>query len=192
MQSDNVDKRDFFRIRDQVVIDYRPVSGPDFDDEIFARRSPLQDMLSDLHLLEYESQHLLRQITERDRTLAGYLKVINKRIDLLGRAMAVQIDDSLGETVMVTLSEGGMSFPADEPLPLDGWLAMSLTLMPSRVGMIVPARVVRCEEDEPGIWNIGVGFEALGEPQRQLLARHILQRQAQEIRAQKTLERTPL
>lgn len=191
MQTDNVDKRDFFRIRDQVMIEYRPASGPELDGEHFAQRSPLLDMLSDLHLLEYESQHLLRQIAERDRTLAGYLKVINKRIDLLGKALAMQLDDSVGETVMVTLSEGGMSFPARTPMTLDSWLALRLVLLPSRVGMVVPAQVVRCEpDDEPGQWNVGVSFEALGEPQRQLLARHILQRQAQEIRAQKTLERT--
>lgn len=191
MQTDNDDKRDFFRIRDQVVLDYRSVAGPELDEDVVFQRAPLLDMLSDLHLLDYESQHLLRQIGERDRTLAGYLKVINKRIDLLGKALAMQLDETVGDAVMVTLSEGGMSFPTREPLELSGWLALRLVLLPSRLSMTIPAQVVRCEEDEPGSWNIGVSFEALAEPQRQILARHILQRQAQEIRAQKTLERTP-
>jgi hypothetical protein len=190
METNNDDKRDFYRIRDQVVIDYRLANGPELDDSAFPQRSPLLDMLSDLHLLDYESQHVLRQIAERDRTLAGYLKVINKRIDLVGKAIAMQLDESLGDSVMVTLSEGGMSFPATTALPVDQWLALRLVLLPSRLGMVVPARVVRCDEDTPGLWNIGVSFESMGEPQRQLLARHILQRQAQEIRAQKTFERT--
>jgi hypothetical protein len=50
--------------------------------------SPLFNLLSELHLSEFESQHLLRQISERDRTLAAFLKSQNKRIDLLSQVVA--------------------------------------------------------------------------------------------------------
>ncbi|MFN3582081.1 MAG: PilZ domain-containing protein [Pseudomonas sp.] len=186
------DKRDFFRIQDQLALEVRPVTGPDHDASGFADESPLFSLLSDLHMLDYESQHLLRQIAERDRALAHYLKIINKRIDLVGKALAMQLTGDLSEPQEVTLSEGGMSFDAGQAYAVDSWLALRMVLLPSPLGLILPARVMRCDSNADSTrFTIGVSFEALTDAQRQLLARHILQKQAQEIRAAKTTERTP-
>ncbi|HDZ57569.1 MAG TPA: PilZ domain-containing protein [Pseudomonas xinjiangensis] len=195
MQNDtDEDKRDFFRIQDKLGLEYCPITGPDELEHVgLKEQSPLYQLLSDLHLLDHESQHLLRQIGEKDRTLANYLKIINKRIDLIGKVVALQSTEESWDTVEVTLSEGGMSFPATKKVELGSWLGMRITLLPALLGLTIPARVLRCDADTaaPGCWIIGVGFEALTDPQRQLLARHILQKQAQEIRAAKTSERIP-
>lgn len=151
-------------------------------------------------MLDYESQHLLRQIAERDRALAHYLKIINKRVDLVGKALAMQLAGDLSEPQEVTLSEGGMAFSSPQPYPIDSWLMLRMVLMPSPLGLILPARVIRCEaeqegdeaEQKTGQWHVGVSFDSLSDAQRQLLARHILQKQAQEIRAAKTSERMPI
>ena len=74
-----------------------------------SRGATLFSLLSDLHLMDYESQHLLRHISERDRTLANYLKVMNKRIDLLGQVMVQSLLKEIGEPRKVSLSEGGAS-----------------------------------------------------------------------------------
>ena len=186
---DTDDKRDFFRIRDRVALQVKAVEGPDLaaagDEE-----SPLFSLLSDLHMLDYESQHLLRQITERDRALAQYLKIINKRIDVVGKALALQLSAGLADPQEVTLSEGGMSFDWSEAYAEGTWLMLRMVLMPSPLGLVLPARVMRCEATVDGHWSIGVSFDALSDAQRQLIARHILQKQAQDIRAAKTSERT--
>jgi hypothetical protein len=191
------DKRDFFRIRDQIALQVKPVDGPDLDKELQDEESPLFSLLSDLHMLDYESQHLLRQIAERDRSLAHYLKIINKRVDLVGKALAMQLAGDLSEPQEVTLSEGGMAFSSPQPYPIDSWLMMRMVLMPSPLGLVLPARVIRCEaeqegNEQAGNWQVGVTFDSLSDAQRQLLARHILQKQAQEIRAAKTSERMPI
>lgn len=185
------DMREYFRIQDNLALDYRLIDGPEGDLSDFTRQSPLFGLLGDLHMLDYESQHLLRQIAERDRALANYLKIINKRIDLVGKALATQLSEDLGVCVDVTISEGGMSFPAAEPLTPGTWLAIRMVLLPTPLGLIVPAKVVHCDPFATGKWTIGVSFEQLSDAQRQLLARHILQKQAQDIRAAKTEERTP-
>ncbi|MEH6564557.1 MAG: PilZ domain-containing protein [Halopseudomonas sp.] len=190
MQTDNEDKREFFRIQDQMALDFKPIDGPDAD--LGTQHSTLFDLLSDMHMLDYESQHLLRQISERDRALAQYLKIINKRIELLGKTLAVELSGDFGSPVDVIVSEGGMSFESPEPYPPDSWLAIRMILLPAPLGLAVPARVVRCDPNPAGTgWTLGVNFDALNEAQRQLLARHILQKQAQEIRAAKSTERTP-
>ncbi len=191
------DKRDFFRIRDQIALQVKPVDGPDLDKELQDEESPLFSLLSALHMLDYESQHLLRQIAERDRSLAHYLKIINKRVDLVGKALAMQLAGDLSEPQEVTLSEGGMAFSSPQPYPIDSWLMLRMVLMPSPLGLVLPARVIRCEaeqegNEQAGNWQVGVTFDSLSDAQRQLLARHILQKQAQEIRAAKTSERMPI
>ncbi len=182
--NDNTDdKRDFFRIQDTLFLDYRIVSSPEIDAG-FGQRSPLFELFSDLHRLDYEAQHLLRQIAERDRALAHYLKILNKRIDLIGKAVSLQIADESGRPTDVTLSEGGMAFNCDEALNPGDWLSLRLVLQPAPLGLVLPAQVIRCEQlrDSPS-WIIAVSFDALDDQQRQLLARHILQKQAQDIRA---------
>lgn len=187
------DKRDFFRIRDSLALDVRKVASADLEETTFDEESPLFSLLSDLHTLDYESQHLLRQIAERDRALAHYLKIINKRVDLISKALAIQLMKDLGEPQEVTLSESGMSFEYAEPLELGSWLALRMVLLPSPLGLVLPAQVLRCEPgSSAGSWTVAVSFHALADNQRQLLARHILQKQAQDIRATKAQEKTPL
>ena len=69
------DRREYYRIEDTIALDFRLLSGPEAQpSSVLNDSSPLFNLLSDLHLLDYESQHLLRHISERDRTLASYLK----------------------------------------------------------------------------------------------------------------------
>ncbi len=192
MMTDEIDdKRDFFRIQDRIPLEYRRVAGPEMGDSGFAEASPVFELLSELHVLDHESQHLLRQIAERDRSLASYLKIINKRIDLIGRAVSESAGAVGGELTHVTLSEGGMAFVSTEPLEADSWIAIRMILLSSPLGLVIPARVLRSDPATQDTWTIGVSFEALSDAHRQVLARHILQKQAQEIRAAKTQERTP-
>jgi len=55
-------------------------------------------------------------------------------------------------------------------------------LMPQALGLLLRAQVVHCSARSDGQYDIGTEFEALTDAQRQLLARHILQRQALERR----------
>ena len=146
---------------------------------------PCFGLLSELQTLEYDSQPLLRQISETDRVVANYLKVINKRIDLIARALSLQASDQAGVPTEVTLSEGGLSFLNDQPLTVGDWVSLRLVLQPTPLGLIIPARVTRSEAHADGRHCIAVGFDGINEQQRQLLARHILQKQAQDIRAAK-------
>lgn len=107
--------------------------------------------------------------------------MVNKRIDLLGQAMAQSLLRDIGPPKRVTLSEGGISFLHPQAVTVDSHLAMKMVLMPQALGLLLRARVLHCNERD-GQFEIGAEFEALTDAHRQLLARHILQRQAQERR----------
>jgi hypothetical protein len=143
--------------------------------------SPLFNLLSELHLSEFESQHLLRQISERDRNLAAFLKSQNKRIDLLSQVIAITVLGQIGEPQPVIISEGGVDFQYPTPIAAGARLSIKLVLMPQALGLLLRARVTHCDPKDDG-YDIGTEFEHPTDAQRQLLARYILQKQAQERR----------
>ena len=180
---DEDDRREYYRIDDTIALDFSLLSGPEAHaSDPLHDNSPLFNLLSDLHLMDFESQHLLRHISERDRTLANYLKVINKRIDLLGQAVAQSLLRDIGAPRKVSLSEGGVSFNNSQPVAAGAHLAVKMVLMPQALGLLLRAKVVHCRPLPSQQFEIGAEFEALSDAQRQLLARHILQRQALERR----------
>jgi len=180
---DEEDRREYYRIEDTIALEIRPLSALEAaGQEVLQDASPLFNLLSELHLSEFESQHLLRQISERDRNIANYLKVMNKRIDLLSQVVAHTVLGKFGEPQPVVLSEGGIEFEHHLAYPTGSHLAIKLLLMPQALGLLLRAKVTHCEPESFGTFEIGTEFEALTDAQRQLLARYILQRQAHERR----------
>jgi hypothetical protein len=179
---DDEDHREYYRIEDMIALEIRPLSAPEaLGQEVLQDASQLFNLLSELHLSEYESQHLLRQISERDRPLAAFLKSQNKRIDLLSQVIAITVLGQIGEPQPVTISEGGIDFQYPTPLAAGARLSVKLVLMPQALGLLLRARVIHCDRQGDG-YAIGTAFEHATDAQRQLLARYILHKQAQERR----------
>ncbi|WP_192561802.1 PilZ domain-containing protein [Pseudomonas gozinkensis] len=179
---DEEDRREYYRIEDMIALEIRPLSAPEAaGQEVLQDASPLFNLLSELHLSEFESQHLLRQISERDRAIAAFLKSQNKRIDLLSQVVALTVLGHIGEPQSVILSEGGIDFQHPTPIATGAHLSVKLVLMPQALGLLLRARVTHCDRKGDG-YDVGTEFEHLTDAQRQLLARYILQKQAQERR----------
>ncbi len=179
---DEEDRREYYRIEDMIALEIRPLSAPEAaGQEVLQDASPLFNLLSELHLSEFESQHLLRQISERDRAIAAFLKSQNKRIDLLSQVVALTVLGHIGEPQPVIISEGGIDFQYPTPIATGAHLSVKLVLMPQALGLLLRARVTHCDPKGDG-YDVGTEFEHLTDAQRQLLARYILQKQAQERR----------
>ncbi|WP_434604554.1 PilZ domain-containing protein [Pseudomonas sp. R1-7] len=184
---DEEDRREYYRIEDTIALEIRPLSIPEAaSQEVLQDESPLFNLLSELHLSEFESQHLLRQISERERSIAAYLKAMNKRIDLLSQVIAVTVLGEIGEPQPVIISEGGIDFQYPTPVAVGAHLSIKLVLMPQALGLLLRARVTHCDPKGGG-YDIGTEFEHPTDAQRQLLARYILQKQAQERRLAREL-----
>lgn len=179
---DEEDRREYYRIEDSIALEIRPLSAAEAaGQEVLQDASPLFNVLSELHLSEFESQHLLRQINERDRAIAAFLKSQNKRIDLLSQVIALTALGQIGEPQPVIISEGGVDFQNPTPIAAGSRLSVKMVLMPQAHGLLLRARVTHCDRKGDG-YDIGTEFEYLTDAQRQLLARYILQKQAQERR----------
>lgn len=186
---DTENRREYYRIEDVIALEILPLEHPAIVKD--GGENPLFDLLGELHQLDFEAQHLLRQIAESNRTLANYLKVQNKRIDLIGQALTKDLLKDLGPERTVVLSEGGISFVNDQPLEEGSAWMLKLALLPQGLGMLLTARIASCQALGDNRFAIGTSFEALTDAQRQLLARHILQKQATERRlARESLQGT--
>ena len=180
---DEEDRREYYRIEDTIALEISPLSAFDAaTKEVLQDTSPLFNLLSELHLSEFESQHLLRQISERDRALTAFLKAQNKRVELLSQVMAYSVLGEFGELQRVILSEGGLEFEHHMAYAAGSHLAVKMVLMPQAHGLLLRARVTHCAPRSFGTFDIGTEFDSLTDAQRQLLARHILQKQAQQRR----------
>ncbi|WPO98479.1 PilZ domain-containing protein [Pseudomonas sp. HR96] len=189
---DEEERREYYRIDDRIALEIRVLGDAEAGEtDLLQDASPLFNLLSELHLSEFESQHLLRQVSETDRTLVNFLKAQNKRIDLLSQLVAQTLTSRIGEPQPVTLSEGGITFRQRQPLAPQTPLSIKMALMPQALGLLLRARVVHCY-DSDGECEIGTEFVAMSDAQRQLLARYILQKQQLERRLARDQSELPV
>lgn len=180
---DEEERREYYRIEDSVALEINRIAGPGTGDKPGHHdTSTLFDLLSELHVAEFESQHLLRQLDDRDRTTNSFLRAMSKRIDLLGQVVAHTALGKLGAPQRVIMSEGGLQFETPQPFQPGTLLSVKMVLMPQASGMMLRARVTQCHALTIGDFDVGTEWIELTDAQRQLLARHILQRQAAQRR----------
>ena len=180
---DEEDRREYYRIEDSIALEISPLSAADaLGTDLLQDDSQLFNLLSELHLSEFESQHLLRQLSEKDRTLAAFLKAQNKRIDLLSAVIAQILIGEIGAPQPVKLSEGGVEFNHPEAFAPGSRVALKMVLMPRASGLLLRGKVTHCDRRADGSYEIGTEFIDMSDAQRQLLARYILQRQQQQRR----------
>jgi hypothetical protein len=170
------DRREYFRVEDQVILRYRNVpphviahtpAERHFDNsEMFA-------LLRELRHIDQEHNNVLRGIAEQNRELGAYLKSVNRKIDLIANALATLNQDQEQQAPQsVSISEGGLAFRFDPNVAVGNYLALELVLLPSHTGLALYAEVIDARDTKD---LTVVSFVRLRESDRQILAKHILQ-----------------
>ncbi len=109
-----LERRDFFRIDDQVVLRYKMVDH----EAALSREVPAEfgadlgyALLRELASIDQEHAGMLRTISDNNRDIALYFKAINKKLDLIAGVIAsrMQVNPD-NKPQQVSLSEGGIAF----------------------------------------------------------------------------------
>ncbi|WP_312936918.1 PilZ domain-containing protein [Pseudomonas sp.] len=180
---DEEERREYYRIEDSIALQISPLSAAELADaDLVQAASPLVSLLSELHLADFESQHLLRQLSDKDRILAAFLRAQSKRVDLLSALVAHSLLGQLGEPQPVMLSEGGLDSTSAQAIAPGTRVAVQMVLMPRGHALLLRGRITHCQAHTDGSYALGTEFTDLTDAERQLLARHILQRQQQQRR----------
>jgi len=185
------ERRRYFRIEDEIVLFFSEIAPDEIPDDRSPRDFPLDSfaLSASLDLLTQESRKLLRKIERDSPEIGNFLKVLERKIDLVARAF-LSFEANLSEqpAQRVSLSASGLSFDGDKPYAPGKVLEIRMVLQPDWIGLIAYGRIVYCKQNAPGSelpYRISVDFVGLRDCDRELLIRHVVKRQLQQIRNKK-------
>lgn len=178
---EELERRQYFRIDDQVRLTWRPLSGAEYE-AILARpeheRADPCSLVAQLHSISSQAANVLASIRKTLPEVAHYLTLLDKKIDLMGRLMEEgSFAGGKGPNAEVNISAGGIAFLNEVPIAEGSHLDLRIILYPSFICVHPYGEVVYCRE-EAGRHRIGVEFTIISEPEQEALVRHVMARQS--------------
>ena len=186
-------RREHFRINDTLYIQYNALDQ--------ATAEQLGQQLTNVDHGEANQQQVqLRslqtaftlvtdQINHNDREVARALRILNEKINLLDQIIN---EPNSGQSTAsqkkeVNLSGGGLGLLCEQQYEERSPLSVQIELRSSGVTIQAVARVISCTRVEPENsqtpYYLRLAFTQMNEQDRDLLIKHILFRQAEELRA---------
>ncbi len=189
---EGVERREYFRIDDQVYLEFRPVGAGEL--ESLAHRTgeagDLCSLVLQLSAMASQASNLLAIIRKEQPEIGHYLGLLDRKIELVASAVVGANLRDLTPNRLVNLSAGGIAFDIESPLQDGMSLALKLVCFPSRLCISTLGRVVYCRPgDSEGQWRVGIAFTDLDNTARDALVRHTLERQSAQLRERRG--RTP-
>jgi hypothetical protein len=168
LNSPQDERRRFFRIDDSLSLSYRQIPPDSLPDSVECLENELDSDFTVISSLASVSQQMagtLHKIESSRPEIAAYLKSLDRKIDILGRALLAQTTDLLERPAQaVNLSATGISFAVADYIRPGSMLELKMLLMPSYAGILTFAEVVGCDpvESEPGqsvrVFNLRTTF----------------------------------
>jgi len=187
------ERREYFRIDDEVALDYRPIDEADIDalsDRIHARFPDRFTVASSFTATSRQMTQALHKVQNQSPELVRCLQAIDQKLNMLAQLFVseeMHLDQQ--PTREVNLSAGGLAFRSQHEIRTGSLLEMRIVLFPSLIGILTLSRVIHCEPisdtnvDFP--WQVAVNFEQLRERDRELLVRHVMAKQTRQLRAER-------
>lgn len=134
-------------------------------------------LMSELYELEVDAGQAIHASSSQSRAFKTYLAALNKKIDLIARAIVAD-DPQLSQqkSITISISEGGVAIPSDRAIEEDRYVAIQLLLLPDHLGLFLLGRVTQCSAADTG-FNLQICFEKLMPRDQQMLSRYVLQSQ---------------
>ncbi len=183
------DRREYFRINDEVALNYRVIERSEIDGAMEKRREGHLDvnaLASSFANTNLDMRHALEKCRRDLPDVATYLDGLNTKVDLLIRlllATGSELPDH--PTHDVNLSASGLSFKVTREVIAGSILEIKLLFFPTFLYIVTFGHVVRCstsDEIEEFPYELAVEFSHLEDSDKELLIRHILQRESAMLR----------
>jgi hypothetical protein len=187
------ERREYFRIDDEVVLDYRVVNESEVEalvERIQARVPDRFTAASSFAATSRQMAQVMHKVQNQSPELARCLQAIDQKLNLLAQLFVteeIHIEDQ--PTQEVNLSAGGVAFRSQQEIKTGSLLELRMVLFPSLIGILNVSRVIHCERLSDGNtqfpWQIAVSYEHLRESDRELLVRHIMTKETQRLRTER-------
>jgi len=183
--NEEAERRGFFRINDDVALTYRLVSEDEKNQKLTGLEVSEKESLTltnELEKMNEVSRIHFRHVEKESPEVARYFSFIEAKINLLAHHIMMGCDDVFVQSTQpVNISGSGVSFTVDTELSTGSCLEVKFTLNPSMVTINTFSEVVSCKPDD-GQFRIAVVFKQLRDADRDLLIRHVVKKQMNDIR----------
>lgn len=175
------EKRQFFRIQQDVIFNFCPVSNDDMlhsrAEQHFEHSETLR-LFSEFQHINSQSAKLMESIKYDNPMIAEYLAGMNRKMDLVcQQVLSHQSSIHDVDSGRVDISQGGLAFSSDDSIGVENWLALKLIFLPSYTGVITYGQVTRNAIQADGSYLIGVRFHNLNDEQSKLIAKQVFKTQ---------------
>lgn len=182
------ERRRYFRLDDTMNLHVRCLEASDADWSSYVTPDVLSNctLSSALELVSQDAHTLMARLEKGAPEVADYFKIVETQLGLVAQAIANlhpavnQID-----TRPVTISAAGLAFRHDTALNRGQRLELRLFLSSSMLVMGVMGRVIHArhiiDDNTAQPFSIGVEYHGLRDEDRELLIKHVLKRQLQQL-----------
>ncbi|MCF7969992.1 MAG: PilZ domain-containing protein [Methylococcaceae bacterium] len=186
------ERRRFFRIDDEINLFYKKVAPESIKKYSEASSELLNNcsLAAALDILNQEAQIIFNRIERNNSDIADYLKVMDSKINLVARAVLMDGTDLINEKARnVSLSASGVAFECEELIAEGEFLEIRLLLTSSMAVVVSYGNAVYSHKKPEAVsdfpYVVGVAFSEMKEQDRELLIKHVVKRQMQQIRKHK-------
>lgn len=181
------ERRSYFRIDESIAIEFKEVeeitantAAPELQ---FPDTASLK-FFAELRKIDNDNAQLFHQIKETSRAMGEYLQNLNRKIDIISQQMMADAKPlPPSKTIkQVNLSEGGVAFGSSRFVPPNHHIAMRLVFLPSNAGLVLFAKVIRCDAVKGGEYQMAAKFHRISDSQQQLIGQQIMRAQMAERR----------
>jgi hypothetical protein len=180
------ERREWIRIDDRVLLEYRlltdPAEGPT------PGLPPVSDEAVSAVIAKPTSDLLLRSGEQlAESPLLPWIMKVDWLLEILVKQLAKMQPEgiAIAQVADVTLSGGGIGFLSPRNFSIDDTLKLKI-ILPPFIPIHSTARVIRSIQAKDGInYDIATEFIQLNPDDQEHLIRHIIQAQAEQLRARR-------
>jgi len=182
------ERRRFFRIEDDICLDISIVSEQEYSEapyELNKVQKSAFALSATFATLNQVHLPMMNSIRTSYPEIAQYLDLMNKKLDSLGRhILDEELPCSENNQQKVNISASGIAFQSKQNYSLNQPLMLRLVLLPEKIGIEVFGRVINTQTspDANDEILISVDFEHIREEDQEILIKHNLNKQMQELR----------
>lgn len=180
------ERRRYFRIDDEVALSYRLVSNEELvrDEGLQITADSSASLANELERMNEVSRIHFRHVEKESPEVARYFSFIESKITLLAHHLMKGTDELFIKTTQpVNISGSGVSFNVEEALNVADCVEVKFILTPSLASIKAFSTVVSCSPDGEQ-FKVAVEFSQLNDEDRDLLIRHVVKKQMNDIREQ--------
>ncbi|TRW89991.1 PilZ domain-containing protein [Candidatus Methylobacter oryzae] len=188
------DRRGFFRIDDEVNLFYKKIDAKLAEEPHHVSDNILNScsLTTALETVSEESNLLLYRLEKSMPEVADYLRIVDKKIDLLAQAIMMQGSDfKENNTRNVNISATGIAFDCEEILKEGDYLEIKILLISYMTAIVTYGKVIYCKNSQSDNsqypYVVGVNFINMKDEDREMLIKYVVKEQLHQIRDKKQI-----